>query len=165
MSQINQDSFLASPSLLLVDSCRKDGLSKNSDSLWSLGSQTNFSERTKGFWPTFFFPQQSGIQRAGSFKGPPCSPETGIKGEDSSRRVEKKMEIEAIQLHKLKLESQRLTQGSDKSAVSVSKSSSPTTSPQSAFDVGRNIVLVPTFRETEVDSYFSAFKDIATALQ
>lgn len=58
------------------------------------------------------------------------------------------MEIKAetaIQLRRLELESQRLTRGSGKSAGSVSRSSPSTTSPQGAFDVGKNIVLVPTF--------------------
>lgn len=45
------------------------------------------------------------------------------------------------------------------------KVSSPTTSPRGAFDVGKHVVLVPTFRETEVDSYLCAFERIATALQ
>jgi len=34
-----------------------------------------------------------------------------------------------------------------------------------SFDVSKNIALVPTFRETEVDSYFGAFEQIATALE
>jgi len=33
------------------------------------------------------------------------------------------------------------------------------------FDVSRNNALVPTFRETEVDSYFNAFERIAMALE
>ncbi len=33
------------------------------------------------------------------------------------------------------------------------------------FDVGRNIAVVPPFRESEVDSYFSAFERVAAALQ
>ena len=33
-----------------------------------------------------------------------------------------------------------------------------------SFEVSKNIALVPTFRESEVDSYFSAFEKIATAL-
>lgn len=33
-----------------------------------------------------------------------------------------------------------------------------------AFDVSRNIALVPPLRETEVEAYFSAFERIATAL-
>lgn len=78
------------------------------------------------------------------------------------------MEIEAekvIQLRKLEFESQRLTQGSNTSAGPVSKSFSSTTSTPSVFDVGKNIVLVPTFRETEVDSYLGAFEQIANSLQ
>ncbi|KAL1254352.1 hypothetical protein QQF64_016581 [Cirrhinus molitorella] len=39
----------------------------------------------------------------------------------------------------------------------------PPTAPES-FDVSKHIVLVPHFRETEVDSYFSAFERIATSL-
>lgn len=80
----------------------------------------------------------------------------------------KRMEIEAekvIQLRKMKLEAQRLTRESSVSAGLVSKSPPSATSPPRAFDVGKNIVLVPTFRETEVDSYFSAFEHIANALQ
>ncbi len=34
-----------------------------------------------------------------------------------------------------------------------------------AFDVSKHIVLVPQFRETEVDSYFSALERIATSLR
>lgn len=44
-------------------------------------------------------------------------------------------------------------------------SSSSTTSGKNSFDVSKHIVLVPTFRETEVDSYFSAFERIALGLQ
>lgn len=68
-------------------------------------------------------------------------------------------------MRKQELESQRLIEGSSKSSGAVSRSSSSNTSPQGTFDVGKNIVLVPTFRETEVDSYFGAFERIATALQ
>lgn len=92
----------------------------------------------------------------------------------------KKMEIEAekaIQLQCFyqhqrlwverwqKEKAQRLTQESKMSSGLVSKSSPSATSPPGASDVGKNIVLVPTFRETEVDSYFSAFERIANALQ
>ena len=80
----------------------------------------------------------------------------------------KRMEIEAekaVRLRQLELESQRLTHVSGESAGLVSKSSSSTASLPGAFDVGKNVVLVPTFRETEVDSYFGAFERIAKALQ
>ena len=33
------------------------------------------------------------------------------------------------------------------------------------FDVSKNIALVPPFRESEVDSYFSALERVAAALQ
>ncbi len=33
------------------------------------------------------------------------------------------------------------------------------------FDISRQIVLVPLFRESEVDTYFSVFERIATTLQ
>ena len=36
--------------------------------------------------------------------------------------------------------------------------------PRDAFDVSKNVQLVPTFRETEVESYFGAFERIACAL-
>lgn len=32
---------------------------------------------------------------------------------------------------------------------------------KAAFDVGKNIAVVPLFREAEVDSYFNAFEQIA----
>lgn len=47
----------------------------------------------------------------------------------------------------------------------MSKPSPSTTSLSGACDVGKNIVLVPTFQETEVDSYFGAFERMTNALQ
>lgn len=78
----------------------------------------------------------------------------------------KRMEIEAekaIQLCRLELEAQRMTRGSFVFTGQVRKPSN--TSPPAAFDISINIVLVPMFCETEVDSYFSAFERIAKALQ
>lgn len=78
------------------------------------------------------------------------------------------MEVEAqkaIQLLRLELESQRLTPRSNMSAGPVSKSSSSTASTPAGFDVGKNIVLVPTFCETKVNSYFGAFERIDNSLQ
>ena len=40
-----------------------------------------------------------------------------------------------------------------------------TPSPVAAFDISRQIALVPVFRESEVDSYFSVFERIAVALK
>ena len=76
----------------------------------------------------------------------------------------KKLEIEAdkaVQLRRLKLESQKEVHALRASAEAIS--SSPTPALGKAFDIGKHIVLVPTFRETEVDSYFSAFERIANA--
>ncbi|XP_030216443.1 uncharacterized protein LOC115546817 [Gadus morhua] len=78
----------------------------------------------------------------------------------------KKLEIEAdkaVQLRRLELESQKEVHALRASAEAIS--SSPTPALGKAFDIGKHIVLVPTFRETEVDSYFSAFERIASALQ
>uniref|UniRef100_A0A8C6PMF9 SCAN box domain-containing protein n=1 Tax=Nothobranchius furzeri TaxID=105023 RepID=A0A8C6PMF9_NOTFU len=49
----------------------------------------------------------------------------------------------------------------DEGRVSVNPSTTPA---PSSFDVGKNIVLVPPFRETEVEAYFYAFERIAVAL-
>lgn len=75
----------------------------------------------------------------------------------------RKLEIEAdtaVKLKRLELESQaRLETGrGEGSPVSTSQTSS-------SFDVSKYISLVPTFRESEIDSYFPAFERIATALK
>lgn len=41
----------------------------------------------------------------------------------------------------------------------------PPSSPVAAFDISKNISLVPTFHEAEVECYFGAFERIAAALQ
>ncbi|KAL3992385.1 DnaJ-like proiein [Sarotherodon galilaeus] len=74
----------------------------------------------------------------------------------------RRLEIEAdkaVRLRKLELESQ--PQASSVSA----DNSGPTSSSASAFKIDKCISLVPTFRETEVDTYFAAFERIAGALQ
>lgn len=43
-------------------------------------------------------------------------------------------------------------------------SSPSTTLPHTTFDVSKHIALVPTFRDTEADSYFGAFEHITSAL-
>lgn len=53
------------------------------------------------------------------------------------------------------------------SSVSSAPSVSPVSTPPAvteSFDVSKYITLVPQFRESEVDSYFSAFERIATSL-
>uniref|UniRef100_A0A7N8YF56 SCAN box domain-containing protein n=1 Tax=Mastacembelus armatus TaxID=205130 RepID=A0A7N8YF56_9TELE len=71
----------------------------------------------------------------------------------------KQLEVEAIHL---KVRALELEQGA---AVATSPYfQSPFSRPQDGFDVSRHIALVPPFRESEVDSYFSAFERIAATL-
>ncbi|CAI5662792.1 unnamed protein product [Oreochromis niloticus] len=74
------------------------------------------------------------------------------------RRLEMEAD-KAIKLRKLELESQ-----SQASPVSADNSG-PTSSSASAFKINKCISLVPTFRETEVDTYSAAFERITGALQ
>ncbi|CAI5660147.1 unnamed protein product [Oreochromis niloticus] len=54
----------------------------------------------------------------------------------------------------------------EKGSAKVSPTSSSTSASSSAsFDISKHIKLVPPFRESEVDSYFSAFERIAAALK
>ena len=66
-------------------------------------------------------------------------------------------------MRRLELESQKEVHVLSASAEAIS--SSPIPSLGKAFDISEHIVLVPTFRQTEVDSYFNAFEHIASALQ
>ncbi len=50
------------------------------------------------------------------------------------------------------------------SFVQTADASAGAESPGTTFDVSKHISLVPQFRESEVDSYFSVFKHIASAL-
>lgn len=51
------------------------------------------------------------------------------------------------------------------SAGPANRSSPSTSSPPPAFSVGKNIVLMPTFREYDVDLYSGTFERNANALQ
>lgn len=99
----------------------------------------------------------------------------------------RKFEIEAetqVKMRQLELDAMRIVGGSAvlpdlprvSPAATVERSPivvpTPTVAPTSAssvatesFDVGKNITLVPHFRETEVDSYFSAFERIAMSFR
>ncbi|CAI5670350.1 unnamed protein product [Oreochromis niloticus] len=73
-----------------------------------------------------------------------------------AREVElKKVEVEAETA--VKLRQLELQQASLPPTASIWQADTP-------FDVGKNIRLVPVFRDTEVDSYFESFERIATAL-
>lgn len=76
------------------------------------------------------------------------------------RRLEIAAEKE-VKLRQLDIEAMRIAAGPQSTHTSKS---SHTSHNQPGFDVSKNIALVPTFRESEVDSYFNAFERIATAL-
>uniref|UniRef100_A0A669CSJ4 CCHC-type domain-containing protein n=1 Tax=Oreochromis niloticus TaxID=8128 RepID=A0A669CSJ4_ORENI len=74
-----------------------------------------------------------------------------------AREVELK-KVEAVTAVKLRqLELQLELQQASLPATAIQQAEAP-------FDVGKNIRLVPVFRDTEVDSYFESFERIATAL-
>lgn len=69
-----------------------------------------------------------------------------------------------MQLRKLEIEAAKMMP-----SPAVQHSSPPVSAEfvnigPAAFDVGKHIALMPTFRESEVDSYFNAFERIATSL-
>lgn len=81
-----------------------------------------------------------------------------------------KLEIEAetqLKLRQLDLEARKTAAGSaaQSDLGQVSEVSLQTDPSQVTFDVSKHIALVPQFRESEVDSYFSAFERIATSLR
>ncbi|KAL4009738.1 hypothetical protein ACER0C_003590 [Sarotherodon galilaeus] len=74
------------------------------------------------------------------------------------RRLEMEAEKE-IRLKQLEVEALKMSSGQKTHATKEI----PKVSPE-RFDVSKHIALVPTFRETEVDSYFNTFEKVATAL-
>ncbi len=79
----------------------------------------------------------------------------------------RKLEIEAdkqIRLRKLELNAAKNVPASFVPPLQIAGAPFGPGSPVTTFDVSKHISLVPQFRETEVDSYFSAFESIASAL-
>ncbi len=77
------------------------------------------------------------------------------------------MEIEAdkqIRLRELELNAAKNVPASFVPPLQIAGAPFGPGSPVTTFDVSKHISLVPQFRETEVDSYFSAFERIASAL-
>ena len=75
------------------------------------------------------------------------------------RKMELEMEIEReVRLKRLDLEAVAALGPARYTGVGPSAAGG-------GFDVGRNVGLVPQFREAEVDSYFSAFERVATSLR
>lgn len=88
------------------------------------------------------------------------------KAEYDLRLQVRKLEIEAdkeVRLKQLEVEALKI---SSSHSLNMSDRSTPfqTVAGKQSFDVSKNISLVPAFREAEVDSYFSAFERIASAL-
>lgn len=86
------------------------------------------------------------------------------KAEYDHRLQVRKLEIEAekeVKLRQLEVEAQRISFGR---AAPHSETSTHASLTEPVFNVGKNVALVPVFRESEVDSYFNAFERIATAL-
>ncbi len=82
------------------------------------------------------------------------------------RRLEIQTDKE-VQLRRLELEEGKHSSGSAGKAAnsnSVGRDSMVSGISSSTFDVSKNILLVPLFKETEVDSYFAAFERIAVLL-
>jgi len=88
-----------------------------------------------------------------------------LEAKERARREELEFQLKcnkldaetAIKIRQIELQSQQEAINQPRSSQSASNSL--------AFDVCSNIALVPPFRETEVEAYFSAFECIATALQ
>lgn len=79
-----------------------------------------------------------------------------------------RLEMEAekeVKLRQLEVEAMRISSGQTLSHKSEKLTLSQAVFHQQGFDVSRNVALVPTFQETEVDSYFDAFERISTALE
>ncbi len=77
--------------------------------------------------------------------------------------AEKQVKLRQIELEAMKVTSGTIVQSRPVPLVNVASNSS--TAAFDTFDISKRIVLVPHFRETEVDTYFSAFEHIASALR
>ncbi|KAL0146587.1 hypothetical protein M9458_058218 [Cirrhinus mrigala] len=74
--------------------------------------------------------------------------------------AEKQVKLQLIELEAMKVTSGEVAQPSPVPLVNVASNNSA-----AAFDISKHIALVPHFKETEMDTYFSAFERIASALR
>lgn len=91
------------------------------------------------------------------------------QGELDLRLEIHRLEIEAdkeVKMRQLELEAMKVTDSSvaQPNPGKLLNASSPPETPAVSFDISKHIALVPHFRETEVDFYFSVFERIATSL-
>ena len=89
--------------------------------------------------------------------------ELQMEADTSNRRLEIAAEKE-VKLKRLELESAAVS--SAQSPPGPTRSiHTESSAPERGFEVSRNVVLVPQFREAEVDAYFTAFERVATSLK
>ncbi len=80
--------------------------------------------------------------------------------------AEKEVKLRQLELEALKMSASSPAQSDPGNLQNVSPPTELLNLPPAvSFDVSKPITLVPQFRETEVDSYFSVFERIATSLQ
>ncbi|CAI5671287.1 unnamed protein product [Oreochromis niloticus] len=78
------------------------------------------------------------------------------------KEVELEAEAKEVELMHLRIRAMELDPSRAKDAVPVPVSTTPDTSIVDQFNASKQIILVPPFREGEVDSYFTTFERIAT---
>ncbi len=89
------------------------------------------------------------------------------QAEQDLRLQVRKLEIEAekeVKLRQLDIEAAKVAASSSVQQNFSSVGDNSTNLNSTTFEVGKHIALVPSFRESEVDSYFNAFEKIATSL-
>ncbi|CAI5673597.1 unnamed protein product [Oreochromis niloticus] len=81
------------------------------------------------------------------------------------KEVELEAKAKEVELMHLRIRAMELDPSRARDAAPVPVSTLPDTSTVDQFNASKQIVLVPPFREGEVDSYFTAFERIATTLK
>ncbi|CAI5637598.1 unnamed protein product [Oreochromis niloticus] len=81
------------------------------------------------------------------------------------KEVELEAKAKEVELMHLRIRAMELDPSRARDATPVPVSTLPDTSTVDQFNASKQIVLVPPFREGEVDSYFTAFERIATTLK
>ena len=89
--------------------------------------------------------------------------ELEMEADTANRKIELEIAAEKeVKLKRLELEAASLSLAQSPGHRSIHSGPS---APTRGFEVSRNVVLVPQFREAEVDAYFTAFERVATSLK